>query len=135
MLRTFASLVGLIGLLVSAPSQAEFAVPSCESLDEWAADIPTVRGADRDHVFAVIERMKSAAVSAAVFGTPYEGMTNEELQQINSRLIECMRLVDRGVDPLMASRLSQTQTFVSIDAEKRRPQTPEEPISNSRQAR
>ena len=64
-------------------------------------------------------RMRSAAVSTPVFGKAYEDLSDEELSQVNRRLIECVRQVDRGVDPLMASRLAQTQTFVSKDVDLR----------------
>ncbi len=135
MLRTIASLVGLIALFASATAKAEFAVPSCEALDEWAADVPTVRGADREQGFAVIERMKSDAVSAPVFGKPYALLSADELSQVNLRLVECVRLVDRGVNPLMASRLAQTQTFVSRDAQNERLPTPDDMPINNRQTR
>ncbi len=135
MLRSFAGLAVLIGLLLSVPVQAEFTVPSCDALDEWAAEIPTVRGADRDHGFAVAEQMKSSAVSEAVFGKPYETLSAEELSELNRRLIECIREVDRGVDPRKASRLAQTQTFVHIDELNRGRPRPEEPIQNNRQTR
>ena len=135
MLRTIPCLIGLLALLIAVTAKAEFAVPSCEALDEWAADVPTVRGADRNSGFAVIERMKSAAVSEPVFGKRYESLSADELSQVNLRLVECLRQVDRGVDPLMASRLAQTQTFVSRDAQNRRAPRSEEPISSGRQTR